>query len=217
MIVIKSLILWSGFLALRTALILIGWVVVPIAVHCGAVSMRLRELAGKDVEFWYFTWPWMFLWGNEEEGIAWYGEGSVANRIIYSSCYRNPCNNLRYVPWLSLKIDPTAVRWLGSGVSCINESSNLILRVSQYYKAHIFIANAKGTLGDYLKTYDSDAHDFWYFAWHGHYSCYRRHFTVLGRRYRFWLGWKIYPQDIYGVFDHRKESAGFATQFKRIA
>jgi hypothetical protein len=189
------------FWLFRVALIGIGYIVVPIAVIFGAYSMKPRMLAGKSVDMGYFTWKWMWLWGNDEEGIAWYDTMNISFfgwfevtikfkalplKIIYSSCKRNPVNNLRYVPWLSVKIDPAKVRYV-----------------------------AKPKFED-LKLYDSDKLNFKYYAWQGIYSCYRSHFQVFGYRFRFWLGWKFYVDDVNGVFDHRKESAGFASQLKGI-
>jgi hypothetical protein len=200
---IPSLFLWLAFVALRTVLILAGWIVVPIAVLFGAYAVKPRSLAGKSVDHHYFTWRWLWLWDNDEEGCAWYGEGPLWWRIIYSSCWRNPVNNLRYVPYLSLKIDPAKVRWVGSHIECRDQHDLDLILSDKAYEAPI-------------RTYDSDDHEFWYFAWHGWYSCYRRHFTWRGKRRRFWCGHKLYCSDIYGVTDHRAKSAGFAMQFKVI-
>lgn len=54
----------------------------------------------------------------------------------------------------------------------------------------------------------------WYFAWMGPYSCIR--YETKTRR--FWLGWKIKPQDAKGVSssDPRLIRCDFAIQFKRI-
>jgi hypothetical protein len=43
----------------------------------------------------------VFLWGNLEDGIV--GPGMALNRwnAFYWSAYRNPCNNLRYLPGVS--------------------------------------------------------------------------------------------------------------------
>lgn len=193
---IYSIPMWILFIMMRTVLILIGWIIVPIAAALELYEVRPDMLFGKLVYRHHWAWRILWLWGNDEEGISWYGdpEWPTFIRIVYSQCWRNPANNLRYVPLLSLQIDPTRVRFIGS-------------------------------LGDWdykylsetaVRSYDSDEVSFWSFTWCGAYSNFRWQFMMFGKRWRLWAGWKIYPEDIYGVTDHRKESAGFATQFKRI-
>jgi hypothetical protein len=180
-----SPILWLGFLILRTIFILLGYIMVPMAVLLDAYEMRESKIyKGRVIRA--FTWKIMWPWGNEEEGIGWYGTGSISKKILYSECFRNPANNLRYVPILSLKIVPEKVKFKGYPI----------------YKD--------------IRDYDLDSKDFIYFAWHGVYSTLRIQRKMLGKRRRFWIGWKLYPEDIYGVTDHRSASAGFATQLKVI-
>lgn len=186
---------WLGFLALRAALFLVGWLVVPVAVLFGAYEMRDSRIY-PERQVRAFTWPIMWLWGNEEEGIGFYGESPSVNvRIIYSECLRNPVNNLRYVPLLALKIEPKKVRFVGS------------------------LGGNKDVLPtDVVKSYDLDATDFWSLTWHGLHSNIRWQGKIGNTRYRFWLGWKIYPEDIYGIpeWSHRSATVGFATQFRRL-
>lgn len=54
----------------------------------------------------------------------------------------------------------------------------------------------------------------WYFAWQGFYSCIR----VERWGYRFWLGWKLKPNDVRGVQldDVRSIRCDFAAQFKQV-
>ena len=187
---------YIGFLAMRTILILIGWIVVPLAVLCRAYEVRPSRIYSDGRMVRAFTWKYIWLWGNEEEGIGWYGDyDSLAMKIIYSECFRNPVNNLRYVPFFSLKIDPEGVKFVGSLGS---HKDNL--------ERHI------------VEKYDSDDEVFWSLTYQGLYSNIRVHFMFRNVRYRFWLGWKIYPEDIYGLpsWDHRRATAGFATQLKKI-
>ncbi len=169
---------------------------VPLAVVLKNTTIRESKIypdrivrAFKSKLFW--------IWGNEEEGIGYYGdpEWSLAKRILYSEIIRNPANNLRFVKYISLKIDPDKVNFIGS------------------------LGTREDDLSDeVLKSYDDDKTLFWSLTWCGLYSNIRSHFKLLGRTYRFWLGWKIYPGDMNGVpeWDHRIARAGFATQFKRI-
>lgn len=57
------------------------------------------------------------------------------------------------------------------------------------------------------------------FTWQGPYAGLMWNPTFGGRMYRFWLGWKLKPEDMKGVADDdmRKPRCGWAIQFKRIA
>lgn len=189
------LITYLVFLLLRSLLIILGYVMVPIAVSLKAYDYRESRIY-KDRKILAFTHDIFWLWGNEEEGIGWYGDyDSISKKILYSEIIRNPVNNLRYVPFLSLKINPEKVKFYGSLGS---------------YKDNLDRST--------VEKYDSDNELFWSITWQGLYSNIRVHFNLLDSNYRFWLGWKIYPEDIYGLpdWDHRKATAGFSTQLKRI-
>jgi hypothetical protein len=59
----------------------------------------------------------------------------------------------------------------------------------------------------------------WYFAWQEFYSCYFVQFYLYpGHLRRFWIGWKIQPQDTLGKYenDYRQRGAAFTIQFKKI-
>lgn len=208
MIFIWAPISWALFLVLRTAFITMGFVMVPAGVLSGVEYRESKIYPGRQVLAFKHKMFW--LWGNEEEGIGWYDRIGILNnswlnltinlkhpvlKILYSEIIRNPANNLRFVPVLSVKIDPARVRFIGS-----------------------FGDLADNFTPDLAKRYDSDDETFWLFAWCGWYSNIRFHFDMFGKRRRLWLGWKVYAHDSYGIpdWDHRKASAGFATQFKRI-
>ena len=187
---------WCLFLLLRTSFIILGWILVPIAVLLKCYEMRNSSISNNKI-IRAFTCKFMWPWGNEEEGIGVYGDQSWSTqlRIVYSECLRNPANNLRYVPFLSLKIDPNLIDFTGSFGS---KSDNL----------------SKET----IYKYDDNKELFWSLTCCGLYSNIRFHFKLLDARYRFWLGWKIHPEDMFGISEtsHRYASAGFATQFKKI-
>jgi hypothetical protein len=182
---------WIAFLILRTILILLGWIIVPIAALCKAYEAYDGHDGAGNFRIQYrFTWRWIWLWGNDEDGIAdatYKQFDSMFMRIIYWSCLRNPANNLRFVPFLSCKIDPDNVLFIGT----YGSNPELILEY-----------NKKVPL--------------WYFAWDGWYSNYCHLFKWRNGLWKFWIGWKIYPDDITGVTPYRINGAGFATQFKKV-
>lgn len=194
-------------------MLVIGLIVIPIAAVCHAYRFEWDEakyLKGEDPVVYHFTWKFMWPWDNWEDGIAntmYWKAPNIYLQIIYWSCLRNPINNLRLVPLLSCKIDPAKVKFVGSGVDSMKLDVDSFDLVSEYLAYRDEVIN-----------YDSDEHDFWYYCWQGFYSNVRVHFSVLGRRYRYWLGWKIYPHDIFGISqtDYRIKGAGMASQSKRI-
>lgn len=195
--IILSIPIWILFLVIRSSLIFLGYLMVPMAIiFSGYKTSPSMFYKNVYVRKWKCNLFW--LWGNEEEGLGHYGnqDWPLWLRILYSDVLRNPANNLRFVQYLSLKIDPDKVNFVGSFGSSDDHLSS-----------------------DVLKKYDLDECDFWSFSWQGFYSNFRwqGNFLGLGRR-RFWIGWKIYPGDILGIpsWDHRTVSAGFATQFKRL-
>lgn len=187
---------WIAFTLLNTTLIALGYLAVPLAVALKNTIMRESKIyPGKIIRAFKSKLFW--IWGNEEEGIGHYGDSkwSLSRRILYSEIIRNPTNNLRFVKLLSLKIDPDLVKFLGSLGSKEDKLSK-----------------------ETVMSYDDNKTLFWSLTWCGLHSNIRSHFKMFGRTYRFWLGWKIYPGDMYGIpeWDHRKARAGFATQLKRI-
>lgn len=185
--------LWPVMWLLINILIIIGWVVVPIGAAFKLYDWQIgKDGAGNPRWEAHFTPKWLWLWSNDEDGIAndtYVKFKSEFLQILYWSCWRNPVNNLRYVPYLSVKINPLHVRYWGS------------------FGSHPGVADL----------YDKNDLSFWYYCWHGVYSNFRIHFKFIKWRFRFWIGWKVFPGDVHGVSEYRKKSAGFAIQFKRVA
>jgi hypothetical protein len=184
---------WVLFLAFRTALILLGWVLIPIAAAAKAYTSHYdKEKEAKNEHPWVYHWTWKIMraYENPEDGIAnqmYYKAPNRFLQIIYWSCFRNPTNGLRTMPYLSVKIDPDKVKWIGTDKPATEFDDN-----------HVKVAE-------------------WFFAWHGLYSCIWVQFEMFGSIWRFWIGWKVFPYDTIGVTGHRlKYGAGFATQFKRL-
>jgi hypothetical protein len=188
---------WIIYTLCNTVLIALGYIMVPIAlmIKDNIIVRESRRYPGRMVKAFKYNIFW--IWGNEEEGIGYYGDAdwSEMRKIFYSEVIRNPTNNLRFVPIISVKIKPEKIRFIGS------------------------LGNLEDNLSDKtLDDYDDDKVMFWSLTWHGWYSNIRVHFMWLGRPWRFWLGWKLYPRDINGLpeWEHRRASAGFATQFRDL-
>lgn len=175
-------------------LMLLGWVVIPIAAACGAYTETSPNI-------YHFTWKIMWLWDNYEDGIANNTYSHYDNmflRIVSWSANRNPTNNLRLVPYLSFILDKDKVGYVGEvgGMSVKSPDDN-----SRDY---------------ILNRFDTNENQ-WYFAWHGAYTGWYwvNDFGFLGKR-RVFIGWKLYPTDVGGVTEYRKNGVGFAMQFKRL-
>jgi hypothetical protein len=182
-------------------LMLLGWVMVPIAAACGAYKkVQDKDGAGNPRAEYHFTWPFMFVWDNVEDGVAndtYVNFKSMFMKIVYWSCFRNPVNNLRITPLLSCKINGSKVRFYGS------------------------FGSVKTPLNELQKTimlYDTKVPQ-WFFAyqniWHSNFYW---QFNAFGKLWRFWLGnCKVYPTDILFLpLGYREKGSGPVAQFKRV-
>lgn len=211
---------WLLFeLVIDIPLMLIGWVVVPIAAACGAYAMDIKvkvEKTTADVSFtlppkYHFTWYLMWLWDNEEDGIAndtYWKAPNMFLQIVYWSCLRNSTNNVRYVPYLNVMIDPKKIGFYG-GIDC--GTYDWVVE----HQPGDGVPTVGSTDWADLKLFDTKCVQ-WFFAWQGIYSCWYWQFLFKGTMRRFWIGWKIYPTDVYGVTEYRKDGAGFGIQFKEV-
>jgi len=109
---------WIVFTLFRTLMILLGWVLIPTAAALGAYEAYMgADGFGTPRTQYRFTWKLLYPFQNPEDGIAnaTYKEwDSMFMKIVYWSAFRNPANNLRTMPFISLKIDPKKIKWFGS-------------------------------------------------------------------------------------------------------
>lgn len=198
-----SIPLWLSFAVLiLIPSIILGWLLIPIAVLCKAyyTMIVVDENMNKLSEKTHFTWSFMHIWDNWEDGIAagrkYKDWGVLWKQIIWWSCVRNPANNLRIVPYLSCKINPLKVCFIGSfgNYGC----GPTLVEPSKWAK------------------YDTKVPQ-WFFAWQGLYSNFYWQFWWGSQLKRFWIGHKVMPADIFGVSPYRQPGAGFALQFKTVA
>lgn len=190
------------FLIFRTIMILLGLVLIPplAILHKYTSKTEVSIVNGRDIL--NFKYKLMFPWNNNEDGIV-AGEEFLGYptwfRIIYWSAIRNPANNLRFVKGLSCKIEPSKVKYVGT--TPVRQDAN-VTEIS----------------GPMIYRYDDDRFTFISLTYQGFYSNLRIQFKMLGKVWRFWIGWKLYPHDSLGIDEnnYRAKGAGFATQFKRI-
>lgn len=137
----------------------------------------------------HFTWPIMYIWDNYEDGIAAGRQYKDYGALWKQIIYWSCLRN----PVNNLRIVPI--------LSCQIEPSKVR-----------FVGSFTGQ--DIYK-YDTKI-PHWFFAWQGLYSNLYIHFMLGGKLRRLWIGWKIFPTDIYGVTPYRAKGAGFALQFKVV-
>jgi hypothetical protein len=93
---------------------------VPIAAACKAYYAIFdpgKEAKGENPIVMHFTWGFMHLWDNYEDGIAndmYYKAPNTFLQIVYWSCFRNPVNNARITPPFRCIITPSKVRFIGT-------------------------------------------------------------------------------------------------------
>jgi hypothetical protein len=190
-------------------LLLAGWIIVPVAALCKAYEKTDDNLSKpNDGPIYHFTWSFMSLWDNYEDGIAnqnYVKFKSQFMRIVYWSCVRNPVNGLRISPTFSCKIVPEKVRFIGS-----------ITNKTWYGKA--YPATPSIDWEKATRTYDTKIPQ-WFFCWQTiWHSNFYWQFRAMGKLWRFWIGnAKIYPTDIYGgPYGYRELGSGPVAQFKRV-
>jgi hypothetical protein len=188
------------FLIIRTLFILVGWILIPplALFHTHTTKKEISVINGREIL--NFKYKFMFPWNNNEDGIAGASEFKdkpMWFRIVYWSALRNPANNLRFVKYITCKIEPSKVKFILSKAQDINGN---------------VIANPT------LRDYDRDDLRYTTLIWQGIYSNLRIQFKMNGKIWRAWIGFKIYAHDSLGISpaDYRYHGAGFATQFKRV-
>ncbi len=211
--IILSVIPWALMFVIKTLGVLLGAVLVPIAAACNAYYSQYDEYKaakGENPIVRHFTWRFMWLWDNDEDGISndtYWIAPNVFLQICYWSIRRNPVNNLRYVRYLSCRIKPIKV-WFDGSFGSSDEIRNPSNEV-QYLNSL-----------DAFKKYDTKIPQ-WFFIRQGIYPALFIHYRMFNRLWRFWIGWKIYPKDTYRSIDekdYRYRGAGFAIQgpLKRV-
>lgn len=182
--------MWIARLCLEIPLWLIGiplvWTMAHLKLYYYRPSKYFYQEGrrfGKPVLVWKGGWL-TWLWGNEEDGIdgRWFNGGlgfennkPLAKRIFDWAALRNPVSNLRFVPFINLKIDPKKIYGAGN---CMHPTSAL-------RKFRLYGGMNKGPA-------------LWSFAAQGPFAGLSiKKPTSRTTHHRFLIGFKIYPEDAF--------------------
>ena len=106
-------VIWLVLTIINTIMIIIGFVLIPISLLFNCYKIRKSKFFDKHIMAW--TLPFMYPWGNEEDGILSgeeYKDKSDKFRIFYWTAIRNPVNNLRFLPLFSFKKDTSNLKFI---------------------------------------------------------------------------------------------------------
>jgi len=193
-------------LIVKTVLSFLGFVLVPIAISFKAYHIRdskyFKDGQGNPKKISAWTWKLFWIFGNEEDGLS--ASAEFPNHPLWFRqlywYYRNPANNLRFVPLFAPIVDPKKVKFKASFGT---DKDNIPYET--------LAALEDGNDG----TKDGKV-PFWYFCTMGPYWSFRYEFKVGQTMYRFWASHKLYPSSIYKVPDYQRHGVGFSVQLKRV-
>jgi len=186
-----SLPTWALRLVIFIPLAVIGLPLVYALAHAGWCEARHSPRFNRMVLQW--RTPWLFwLWNNSEDGVDGLRGGDPA-QDRWAKETAGYSTQKRIWIWAARRNPVDNLRF----VPILNPKINP-KRVRFIGLDH---EPAKGDGG-------------YYYAWMGAYSCFR----YETRRWRFWLGWKLKPEDIRGLLpgDPRAIRCDFACQLKKI-
>lgn len=197
--ILASLILWPVYLAVFLVLSAIGAVILAplslLGLYYWRPSMfpQFRGTSGEERRsVWSFGWL-TWLWGNEEDGVTgprWWRIRTDA--LVGGTLLARAWSTYR---WSAHRNPVNNLRFI----------PGLNPRI-QPDRIHYW-SPGPGTPGHQLTL-----------TWQGVHAGLIAFPVIRGRTFRFWLGWKLKPQDAGGVADEdmRKVRCGFAIQFKRV-
>lgn len=200
--ILASLILWPAYVAVALLLQLVGLVILlPLAAlnwwQAGESHIWPERKHPLNIDYWCPPVPylhWLFwLWGNEEDGVT--GPEWWKVRTGVASPFR------LVAPWHVQAW--SAYRW-----SALRNPVNN-MRFVPWINPVIEPAGIRSRTWNPI-----DKPWLVVLTWQGPYAGLRIHC----HGWRFWLGWKLKPEDARGVpdTDMRKPRCGFAMQCKRV-
>lgn len=194
--------LWLAYSSVAFVLWILGVPLVFALSRCRAWTPQRSGVYADQriVQAWRGGWL-TWIWGNSEDGVTgalWYrqreyakGKGDRTVALNWSA-FRNPTNNLRFVPVVNPRIEPSRVRAITS------------------YDPEEFANVEDAAKASGLYQYA--------FTWQGVFAGLALIVPARGEYFRVWWGWKLRPRDRLGVdpSDYRFPRCGFATQLKRV-
>lgn len=168
--------------------VVLGLIVVPIATLTKSYTQS-TSLWGEPILVW--SSPLMLPWQNFEDGIvagSEYPNKPLWFRIIYWSAIRNPANGLRFISLLAPIPETSKVKFIASFGSHKSGYSHTEL-------SHL-----------------EDHGNFWYFCWYKNYA----NFRIQYKRFRFWIGTKVYPSTIHKLPNYQAHGVGTTCQIKLL-
>jgi hypothetical protein len=201
--ILASLILWPAYVAVFLVLAVLGYAVMfPLALchlwvwnfsrvyHHGGTPLHPADVGrtGRHITRWCGGWL-TWVWGNEEDGVT--GPVWWEQRTKAEHGYVERA-------W-------SAYRW--------SAHRNPVNNLRFIPWVNPVIEPARIRFSQRALGYSD-----WTFTWQGPYAGLLGFIMVRRRTFRFWLGWKLKPDDRRGVpdTDMRKPRCGFAIQFKRV-
>lgn len=194
--ILGSLPLWLGYWVMAIPLWTIGAITIPIMARFASRTAYIRPSRayadGRPVYSWKWDW-YNYIFGNEEDGIS----GAVWYRYEHGdwTWYK------RTVMWSAFRNPTNNMRFW---TWC-----NPRIRPDEVrFMGEPAPEDAGIATGRYV----------WTYVWQGVFSGLKLVIPFRGKFYRFWIGWKLRPEDRYGVSpdDYRFPRCGFGTQFKRV-
>ena len=188
--ILFSIPIWLLRLAVLLIFALLGMPIVAVLAWQGwCWPTYSKRLDRTLLQFPLIAWPWC----NYEDGVDGLRGGDPA-QDWWAQKTAGWSPSRRIFVWSALRNPVDSLRW----VPLLNPK----LEPSRVRFIGVDHEPAKGENG-------------WYFAWQGPYSCIR----VERWGWRFWLGWKLKPDDVKGLQpgDVRAIRCDFACQLKRVA
>lgn len=182
--------LWIPYFVVAVICDIIGLVVIPILIAANRYDYRRSYIpAWSDRVLLQFTPRWAWIWSNEEDGIDGLRGGDPAQYW-----WRD-----RY---------PNRPRWRMFVWSALRNPSNNLRAIP-----HVNPRISPPRIHSYR--FANGNVDF---TWQGLFAGFRAFFAFGGSLWRFWIGWKLKPDDANGLAedDYRRHTCGFARQLKRV-
>ena len=118
---VVSIVLWLAVeLLVFLPLYLLGALVVPVLAAMHAWTLRpSKKYRDRLVYAWQGGWL-TWIWGNEEDGVQgaeWYRIAHAKwshSRLARNWFFRNPVNNLRYLPLVTVPLDARKIKYRGN-------------------------------------------------------------------------------------------------------